>query len=222
LEKTAVSHGDQVAKPSAEELAASIDKSSINKQRRYFLIGATSVVGAIGIVGAAVPFVASWKPSAKARALGAPTTIDISKLQTGEMLGPTPAWRGQPIFVLLRSEEAVERLTRDNDGLADEESRNVEMQPTFAQNRWRSLRPELGVYVGLCTHLGCSPTYYGRVEPQPFDANWEGGFFCPCHGSRFDLAGRVVRGVPAPDNLPVPPYRFVTDTVVIIGEEETV
>ncbi|MBX3705125.1 MAG: ubiquinol-cytochrome c reductase iron-sulfur subunit [Pseudomonadales bacterium] len=197
-----------------------MDTSTINRQRRYFLIGATAVVGAVGVVGAAVPFVASWKPSAKARALGAPTTIDISKLQVGEMLGPTPAWRGQPIFVLSRDADAVERLKRDNDALADPESGNTEMQPGYAQNRWRSVRPEIGVYIGLCTHLGCSPKYYGRVEPQPFDPNWEGGFFCPCHGSRFDLAGRVVKSVPAPDNLPVPPYRFVSDTVVVIGEDE--
>jgi ubiquinol-cytochrome c reductase iron-sulfur subunit len=215
-----VSHGDQVAKPPAEQLAASIDAGSINKQRRYFLIGATAVVGAAGVVGAAIPFVASWSPSARARALGAPATIDISKLQEGEMLGPTPAWRGQPIFVLSRPVDAVERLKAPNDNLADPESANPDQQPAFAQNAWRSLRPEIGVYVGLCTHLGCSPKYYGKVEPQPFDPNWQGGFFCPCHGSRFDLAGRVVKSVPAPDNLPVPPYRFISDTVVVIGEDE--
>jgi len=215
-----VSHGDQVAKPPAEELAASIDKSSINKQRRYFLIGATAVVGAAGVVGAAVPFVASWSPSAKARALGAPATIDISKLQLGEMLGPTPAWRGQPIFVLSRTPDAVERLKQPNDNLADPDSINPDQQPAFAQNAWRSQRPEIGIYVGLCTHLGCSPKYHGKVQPEPFDPNWQGGFFCPCHGSRFDLAGRVVKAVPAPDNLPVPPYRFVSDTVVVIGEDE--
>jgi len=215
-----VSHGDQVAKPPAEELAASIDKGSINKQRRYFLIGATAVVGAAGVVGAAVPFVASWVPSAKARALGAPATIDISKLQEGEMLGPTPAWRGQPIFVLSRTADAVERLKEPNDNLADPDSANPEQQPEYAQNPWRSLRPEIGIYVGLCTHLGCSPKYHGKVQPEPFDPNWQGGFFCPCHGSRFDLAGRVVKSVPAPDNLPVPPYRFVSDTVVVIGEDE--
>jgi ubiquinol-cytochrome c reductase iron-sulfur subunit len=217
-----VSHGDQVAKPPAEELAASIDKSSINKQRRYFLIGATAVVGAAGVVGAAIPFVASWSPSAKARALGAPATIDLSKLQQGEMLGPTPAWRGQPIFVLSRSVDAVERLKQPNDNLADPDSENPEQQPEYAKNAWRSIKPEIGIYVGLCTHLGCSPKYHGKVQPEPFDPQWQGGFFCPCHGSRFDLAGRVVKSVPAPDNLPVPPHRFVSDTVVVIGEEETV
>ena len=200
---------------------SSIDKSGFNKQRRYFLIGATAVVGGVGAVGAAVPFVASWSPSAKARALGAPVTIDISKLRPGEMLGPTPAWRGQPIFVLNRQPDAIERLENaDVDELADPDSANPEMQPDFAVNAWRSSRPEIGVYIGLCTHLGCSPKYHGEVQPEPFDANWQGGFFCPCHGSKFDLAGRVVKGVPAPDNLPVPPYRFVSDTILVIGEDE--
>lgn len=215
-----MSQGDQVEKPTAEQLAASIDTAGINKQRRYFLIGATAVVGGLGVVGAAVPFVASWKPSAKARALGAPVTVDISKLRPGEMLGPVPAWRGQPIFVLYRTEEAIDRLKRDNPNLADPESQNPEMQPGYAQNPWRAKRPEIGIYVGLCTHLGCSPAYHGEVVPEPFDPNWQGGFFCPCHGSRFDLAGRVVKGVPAPDNLPVPPYKFLSDTVVLIGEDE--
>jgi ubiquinol-cytochrome c reductase iron-sulfur subunit len=215
-----VSYVDRVARPPAEQLAESIDKSKIDTQRRYFLIGATAAVGAAGVVGAAIPFVSSWSPSAKARALGAPATIDISKLKQGEMLGPTPAWRGQPIFVLSRPPETVERLKAPNDELADPDSSNLEQQPAYAQNAWRSVRPELGVYLGLCTHLGCSPKYYGKVEPQSFDAEWQGGFFCPCHGSRFDLAGRVVKSVPAPDNLKVPPYRFVSDTVIVIGEDE--
>jgi ubiquinol-cytochrome c reductase iron-sulfur subunit len=216
-----VSSSDIVAGGTAPEPQPSvIDKSGFNKQRRYFLIGASAAVGAVGVVGAAVPFVASWSPSAKARALGAPVTLDISKLRPGEMLGPTPAWRGQPIFVLNREQPAIEELKRQNDRLADPESLNPEMQPAFAQNAWRSQRPEIGIYVGLCTHLGCSPKYFGEVQPEPFDPEWQGGFFCPCHGSRFDLAGRVVKGVPAPDNLPVPPYRFVSDTVVVIGEIE--
>lgn len=214
-----MSQGEQVGKPSAEELAESIDTASINRQRRYFLIGATAAVGAIGVVGAAVPFVASWNPSAKARALGAPVTIDISKLRAGELLGPIPAWRGQPVFVLNRQPEAIENLEQPNPQLADPDSTNPDQQPPYAQNPWRSRRPEIGVMIGLCTHLGCSPAYYGRVEPQPFDAQWKGGFFCPCHGSRFDLAGRVVRGVPAPDNLPVPPYHFMSDNVLLIGED---
>ncbi len=199
---------------------ASIDRSGFNKQRRYFLIGATSVVGAVGAVGAAVPFVASWFPSAKARALGAPVTIDISKMRPGEMLGPVPAWRGQPIFVVLRTPEAIEILERPNDNLADPDSENLEQQPDYARNPWRSRRPEIGVMVGLCTHLGCSPKYHGEVKPEPFDPNWQGGFFCPCHGSAFDMAGRVVKGVPAPDNLVVPPYHFVSDSVIQVGVDE--
>ncbi len=214
-----MSQGEEDLKP-AEEMAESIDPGKIDKQRRYFLIGATAVVGGLGVVGAAVPFVASWQPSAKARALGAPVRVDISKLQPGEMLGPVPAWRGQPIFILKRTQETVERLQAENSELADPNSENVEMQPAYAQNAVRSKRPEIGVYVGLCTHLGCSPKYYGEVEPQPFDSDWAGGFFCPCHGSRFDLAGRVVKGVPAPDNLPVPPYEFVSDSVLVIGQDE--
>ncbi len=204
----------------SEPQPSSIETTGFNKQRRYFLIGASAAVGGVGIGFAAVPFVASWSPSAKARALGAPVTLDISKLRPGEMLGPTPAWRGQPIFVVNRQPDALERLEAPNDDLADPDSDNGEMQPEYAQNPWRSKRPEIGVYIGLCTHLGCSPKPFFAVEPEPFDANWQGGFFCPCHGSRFDMAGRVVKGVPAPDNLPVPPYRFVSDTVLIIGEDE--
>ena len=198
----------------------SVDKTGFNKQRRYFLIGATAAVGGLGVVGAAVPFVASWMPSAKARALGAPITIDISKLQPGEMLGPVPAWRGQPVFVVNRKPEAIEILEQQRDDLADPNSDNAAQQPAYAQNPWRSKRPEIGVFVGLCTHLGCSPKFYGQVEPQPFDANWQGGFFCPCHGSKFDMAGRVTKGVPAPDNLPVPPYQFLSDSVIQVGVDE--
>ncbi|MDP6376776.1 MAG: ubiquinol-cytochrome c reductase iron-sulfur subunit [Pseudomonadales bacterium] len=191
----------------------------VNEKRRYFLIGATSAVGGVGVVGAAVPFVQSWMPSAKARAAGAPIKIDISKLKTGEMLGPIQAWRGKPIFIILRDAGAVARLEQNVGALADPDSANVEMQPEYAVNPWRSQRPEIGVYIGICTHLGCSPKYFGEVKAQPFNENWQGGWFCPCHGSSFDLAGRVVKGVPAPDNLEVPPYRFETDTLIVIGEE---
>ena len=137
------------------------------------------------------------------------------------MLGPTPAWRGQPIFVLNRQAETVEQLEEPNDELADPDSSNTRYAAGVrAESRGVRKRPEIGVYIGLCTHLGCSPKFYGEVKPEPFDADWQGGFFCPCHGSRFDMAGRVVSGVPAPDNLPVPPYRFVSDTVLVIGEDE--
>ena len=193
---------------------------SINTGRRYFLIASTSAVAGVGLVGAAIPFVKAWTPSAKARALGAPIRVDISKLRPGEILGPIPAWRGQPVFVVYRASESVELLASDTADLADPDSDNADMQPEYARNAWRSRRPEIGVYVGLCTHLGCSPKYYGAVQPETFDADWQGGFFCPCHGSRFDLAGRVVKSVPAPDHLPVPPHFFETDDVIVIGEDE--
>ena len=204
----------------ADAIPESLDPSAVNKQRRYFLIGASVVTGAVGAGFAAVPFVRSWSPSAKARAAGAPISIDISKLRPGEMLGPTPAWRGKPVFVVARDDASVANLEAANADLADPGSDNLAMQPEYARNPWRSRRPEIGVYLGLCTHLGCSPKYHGEIKPEPFDPEWQGGFFCPCHGSRFDLAGRVVSGVPAPDNLEVPPYQFVSDTVVVIGEDE--
>ena len=208
--------------PSAEPIASALDPSRINPQRRYFLIGASLSVAGVGAIGVAVPFVKSWSPSAKARAMGAPITIDFSKLTPGEILGPMPAWRGQPVFVVYRDPAALALIEQESSDLADPDSDNAEMQPEYATNPWRSRRPEIGIYLGICTHLGCSPKYYGEVQPQSFDANWRGGFFCPCHGSRFDLAGRVVKGVPAPDNLKVPPYQFVSDTVVTIGlDEET-
>ncbi len=186
------------------------DAGNVDKTRRRLLVGSTAVVGGIGVAGAAIPFVVSWNPSAKARALGAPVEVDISKLNPGEMLGPIPAWRGRPVFVVRRTPETVERLTSQSAELADPDSDNQEMQPAYAKNAWRSRRPEIGVYLGLCTHLGCSPKFRGA----------EGTFFCVCHGSVFDLAGRVFKNKPAPDNLPVPPYRFETDNLIVIGEDE--
>ena len=191
-----------------------------NNGRRYFLIAATSAVSVVGAMGAAVPFVKSWMPSAKARAAGAPIRIDISRLRPGEILGPIPAWRGQPVFVVARTAANLETLQGSDDELADPNSDNLAGQPEYARNPWRSRKPEIGVYLGLCTHLGCSPKYFGEVRAESFDANWQGGFYCPCHGSRFDLAGRVVRGVPAPDNLNVPPYSYLSDTEIIIGVDE--
>jgi len=198
----------------------STETSVDNKSRRYLLIGATAGASAVGVMGAAVPFVKSWTPSAKARAAGAPVRVDFSRLRPGEMLGPIPAWRGQPVFVVARSAADVERLKTVNDELADADSENLLRQPDYARNPWRSRKPEIGVYLGICTHLGCSPKYYGKVQPESFDADWKGGFYCPCHGSRFDLAGRVVKGVPAPDNLDVPPYSHLSDTEIIVGVDE--
>ncbi len=194
---------------------------STNAGRRRFLVGSTSVVGAAGVVGAAVPFVGSWNPSAKARAAGAPVRLDISRLQPGEMLGPIPAWRGRPIFVIRRSEEALAVLNEDPGRLTDPNSEDPE-QPAYAQNETRCRDPEVLVLVGLCPHLFCSPTPHIELRPQPFDSEWRGGFFCPCHGSRFDLAGRVYSGSPASRNMQVPPYSFEDDNVLVIGiDEET-
>ena len=185
--------------------------------RRYLLI-ATSGVTAVGAVGAAIPFVKSWTPSAKARALGAPIRADVSKLQAGEVLRPIPAWRGQPVFIVRRTEAEIELLKSNIQDLADPDSEKDDIAED-SRNPWRSQRPEIGVYLGLCTHLGCSPKYYGEVKPEAFDPNWQGGFFCPCHGSRFDLAGRVAKNLPAPRNLVVPPYRYESQNVILIGED---
>lgn len=192
---------------------------STKTARRRFLVGTTSLLGTAGVAGAAVPFIGSWNPSAEARAAGAPVRIDISNLLEGELLGPIPAWRGRPIFVVRRSPEALEALNREPDRLADPDSEEPE-QPEYAQNEFRSRTPELMVLVGLCPHLFCSPTPHIELRPQPFDAEWNGGFFCPCHGSRFDLAGRVYSGSPASRNMEVPPYSFEDENILVIGIDE--
>ena len=196
-----------------------MNEDSVNTGRRNFLIGATTVVGSAGVVGVAVPFVGSWNPSAKALAAGAPVKVDISKLSAGEILGPIPSWRDKPVFVIKRSDSMLEVLNTLNDRLADPESQR-EQQPSYAQNETRSIRPDVLVLVGLCTHLSCSPKFRPAIQPEVFDEEWIGGFFCPCHGSKFDLAGRVYAGVPAPSNLEVPPHFYESDSVIVIGEDE--
>lgn len=192
-----------------------------NVLRRHLLIASTSAVSAVGVMGAAVPFVKSWTPSAKARAAGAPVRIDISRLRPGEILKPIPAWRGQPVFVVGRTAAEIALLERGGEGLADPHSENEARQPEYARNPSRSRRPEIGVFLGLCTHLGCSPKEKDEAGMREYVAAWNGGgFYCPCHGSRFDLAGRVVKGVPAPDNLQVPPHSYLSDTEIIIGVDE--
>jgi ubiquinol-cytochrome c reductase iron-sulfur subunit len=176
----------------------------MNKTRRNFLIGATSVVGSVGVVGVAVPFIGSWNPSAKALAAGAPIKVDISRLEPGDMLGPIPAWRDKPVFIVKRTDQMVAALSEKTGRLADPDSLEPQ-QPDYARNEGRSIRPDVLVIVGICTHLGCSPKFYPEVTPQDYDPDWLGGFYCPCHGSKFDLAGRVYSGVPAPTNLQVPP-----------------
>ena len=196
-----------------------MSENSVNTRRRNFLIGATSVVGAAGVVGVAVPFVGSWNPSARALAAGAPIKVDISKLVPGEILGPLPAWRDKPIFIVKRSEEMLSELNSNNGRLADPSSERPQ-QPEYAKNDTRSIKPDVLVLVGICTHLGCAPQFKPVVRPEQFDQEWVGGFFCACHGSKFDLAGRVYSGVPAPANLEVPPHYYENGSVLVIGEDE--
>ncbi len=195
-----------------------MSEDTLNTNRRYLLL-ATTGVAAVGVVATTIPFVQSWQPSARARALGAPIKVNIGKLQPGELLGPLPAWRGQPIFVVRRTPEAIAILENNLANLADPDSSKSD-QPDYAQNMHRSRDPEIGVYLGLCTHLGCSPKFYGAVQPEAFESNWQGGFFCPCHGSKFDLAGRVEKNLPAPTNLTVPSYFYESDSTLVIGLDE--
>ena len=190
----------------------------VNEGRRRFLIGATSAVGAVGAVGAAVPFVKSWNPSAKAKTAGAPVVADISKLEVGQRM--TVEWRGKPVWILRRSKEAMASLEAITDNLRDPESLESK-QPEYIspEARSREGHEEIVVLVGLCTHLGCSPLYRPEVAPADLGADWKGGFFCPCHGSKFDFSGRVFKSVPAPLNLEVPPYYYMSDTLIKIGED---
>lgn len=191
------------------------EKETINKSRRRFLTTVTSLVGGIGAAYAAVPFIGAWLPSARTEAMGAPLKVDISKLEPGAQL--TVEWRGQPIWFIRRTKSVLDNLSSLDSKLRDPESIE-EQQPKYAQNPARAIKSEYLVLVGICTHLGCVPTYrpdLGGVEP-----GWPGGFFCPCHGSKFDLAGRVYKGVPAPLNLVVPPYRYLSDTEILVGEDE--
>ncbi len=187
----------------------------VDNGRRRFLTASTAVVGGVGLVLAAVPFIKSWQPSARAQTAGAPVQADISKLEEGQMV--TFEWRGQPIWIIRRTQAQLDALAGHDGRLRDPKSLVVDQQPGFAQNEYRSLKPEILVLVGLCTHLGCAPKLYAELKPEPFDAEWQGGFFCPCHKSRFDMAGRVYDGVPAPTNLVVPPYNFIDDGHIMIG-----
>ena len=190
-----------------------MSSDGIDKSRRRFLTAATSVVGGAGVVAVAVPFLASWNPSARAQSAGAPVQADISKLEAGAQI--IVKWQGKPVWVVRRDEAAVAGLTDSKlTSLLRDAGSNESVQPVYAKNDTRSIKPEYLVVVGICTHLGCSPTYRPEIT-----ADWMGGFFCPCHGSKFDFSGRVYSGVPAPTNLEIPPHRFVTDAVVLIGED---
>lgn len=184
--------------------------------RRHFLTVATVVTGGAGVIATAVPFVSSFRPSARARALGAPVEADVSKIEPGGMM--KVEWRGRAIFIVNRSEGMLERLDGQDVPLADPDS-TESVQPEYAANPHRSIRPSYLVIEGVCTHLGCAPSARFEVGPSDLGADWPGGFFCPCHGSKFDLAGRVFSGVPAPTNLTVPPYRFVDDSTILVGSD---
>ncbi|GAB2576610.1 ubiquinol-cytochrome c reductase iron-sulfur subunit [Nitrincola alkalisediminis] len=195
-----------------------MSNDGVNKGRRRLLLGATSALGAVGAVGAAVPFVASWHPSAKAKAAGAPARADVSKLEPGQQM--IVEWRGRPVWIVRRGEEALANLERLNDRLADPESNRSEQPDYIPKTPARSLRPEYAVLIGICTHLGCSPTYRPEIAPADLGDGWLGGFFCPCHGSRFDLSGRVFRAQPAPTNLVIPPHSYLDDSTLIIGIDQ--
>lgn len=191
-----------------------MNNGDVSQGRRRFLIGATAAVGGVGVVGAAVPFVASWNPSAKAEAAGAPVTVNISKVEPGQQI--TVEWRGKPVWIIRRTEEMqgnIEKLTERMKDPQSEES----VQPPYIEGIMRSLKPDLAVLVGLCTHLGCVPSYRPEVAPADLGDEWLGGLFCPCHGSRYDMAGRVYAAQPAPLNLEVPPYRYDDDATLTIG-----
>ena len=184
--------------------------------RRHFLTVATVVTGGAGVIATAVPFVASFKPSARAQALGAPIEVDVSKLEVGALL--KVEWRGHPIYILHRSEAMIASLSKDAALLRDPLSKDSE-QPSYATNEHRSIKPAYLVLEGVCTHLGCAPMPRFEVAPADLGPQWPGGFLCPCHGSKFDLAGRVFQGVPAPTNLGVPPYRYINDNTNMIGSD---
>lgn len=193
-----------------------MNNEGVDKSKRQFLTSALTVVGAIGTGYLAVPFLSQMQPSVKAMAAGAPVEVDISKMEPGQLL--RVAWRGKPVWILNRTPDVLATL-KTLDGKLRDPLSEESIQPESSKNPARSIKPEIFVAIGLCTHLGCSPTFRPEIAPSDLGDDWKGGFFCPCHGSWFDLAGRVFQGVPAPTNLEIPPYRYVTDTLLIVGEE---
>ncbi len=189
----------------------------VDTSKRRFLIAATSVVGAVGVGFVAVPFISSMEPSARAKAAGAPVEADFSKLELGSMI--TVAWRGKPVWILRRTKQNLADLKTLDSQLRDPNS-EVDHQPPYCKNEYRSRKPEYLVVIGICTHLGCSPTYRPEIAPPDLGPKWKGGYFCPCHGSRYDLAGRVYKDVPAPTNLVIMKYMYLDETRVLIGKDE--
>ncbi len=189
---------------------------AVDPSKRRFLVAMSSAVGGIAAAGVAIPFVASMTPSARALAAGAPVEVDLSQVEPGMML--TVEWRGKPVWIVNRTPEMLAMLSKHDDRLVDSASEQTQ-QPDYAKNPNRSIKPQYLVAVGICTHLGCSPTYRKEIGPADLGADWPGGFFCPCHGSRFDLAARVFAGSPAPTNLVIPPHHYVSDARLLIGED---
>lgn len=188
--------------------------------RRRLLTATCAVVGGAGVASAAIPFLSAFLPSAKAVSAGAPTVADISKLTEGAQL--IEVWRKRPVWIIRRSKATLDALPGEDGRLKDPKNDNLEQQPSYARNETRSIKPEILVLVGSCTHLGCSPKFHPELKAESWDSEWKGGFFCPCHNSKFDMAGRVYNGSPAPTNLVVPPHRFVDDHTIIIGEDAKV
>ncbi len=189
----------------------------VDQSKRRFLIAATSAMGGVATAAVAVPFVLSMLPSERAKAAGAPVEVDISKIEPGAMI--TVEWRGKPVWLINRTKDMLDGLSKIEDKLSDPKLDVTSQQPAYAKNATRSLKPGLMVLVGICTHLGCSPTSKIHAGEEGMAADWPGGFFCPCHGSKFDLAGRVFKGSPAPINLEVPPHYYLSDTRLLIGED---
>ncbi|QEY25582.1 ubiquinol-cytochrome c reductase iron-sulfur subunit [Neisseria zalophi] len=194
-----------------------MENQEINQSRRRFLTLATAGAGGVAALGVATPFLASFFPSEKAKAAGAPIEVDVSKIEPGQLI--TAEWQGKPIWVLNRTETQQKDLVSLNGEMVDPNS-EVEQQPEYCKNETRSIKPNIFVAIGICTHLGCSPTFRPDVAPADLGPGWKGGFFCPCHGSKFDLAGRVFKGVPAPTNLIIPPYKYLSDTTILVGDDK--
>ena len=192
--------------------------NELDQGKRRFLVAATGIAGGIASAAAAVPFVASMLPSERAKAAGAPVEADIGNLAPGEMT--RVEWRGKPVWIVRRTQEMLETVRQNESRVADPRSeRKKELTPDYARNDFRSIKPEYLVVVGICTHLGCSPVDKFKAQAEPFESDWKGGFYCPCHGSLFDLAGRVYKNKPAPDNLEVPPHKYLSDTKLVIGDD---
>ncbi|MDO8261873.1 MAG: ubiquinol-cytochrome c reductase iron-sulfur subunit [Gallionella sp.] len=189
---------------------------NVNRSKRRLLIAATSAAGGVAAAGAGAPFVLSLMPSERAKAAGAPVAVDISKLEPGMMM--SVEWQGKPVWIVHRTKEMIELLSKHDGELADPGS-SVPQQPAYCNNPFRSIKPDYFVVLGVCTHLGCSPTFRPEIAPADLGADWAGGWFCPCHGSRFDLAARVYKGAPAPTNLIVPQHKYLSDGRLLIGDD---